>query len=372
MTVALTSGKVHFMGWLITIMLLKFILNSEYFENSKRLYFLYILGIVAVSFLHPVQSNLLAIFISGLLFILLIFREIKFSQFSKLWAPLLLGLPTSILTLGFSKFIPNEVLNINNNLYYLTNTIFSLKYPGGGITIWLAILAVGIYVINVYIKNRIDKSIIFFGLMLNILILYTPLFMILHKLMPTWAIVRYEYFNGLLILIISYSVLAFLLEKYFNQVKDFSKYIGAGLLVLAIVMNTQTNFKTFYDLSAGNQGIYIQINELQTFKDYVQPHSILLANQEISFSAPAIYNCYVAGLDDTRTTDSIDTKQREIDVKNFLSDKVSSNAKKDILEKYGAKEIILEKKEVDKVQAEKLGFIKKAETEHFVFYGVRQ
>jgi hypothetical protein len=136
--------------------------------------------------------------------------------------------------------------------------------------------------------------------------------------------------------------LGFILKK----IKTETSALVLALIAITIYLvgaNVQKDFKLFYDVSVWNQGSALVVNQLNSFKHFIKPKSIILANKSVSFSVPGVYDAYVEGLDNTRTTDSIDTTESSNDQQKFIMDeKTTVQEKRQILQKYSVDYLILD------------------------------
>lgn len=363
-----------FVAFLVAIFTLQvfFDLEEEAIFSTKINYFLYIVILISLSLTHQIISNIFTLFLAGFIAILWIAKKISFRKFVLLGTPLLLTLPTSVFTLINSKYVPQNVVDINNNVFHLTGRIYALQSPTTSITLGLLVAFLGLYLSFKFVERENRKILLFYAVAFNIVLLYTPLFMLVNKFLPTWGIVRYDYFNALFTLFLTALVFWFFIS-FFQEHKptsgaDNKFMVITALLTLAILH--QTDFKTFYDLSNSNETAYRQMLDLQSLSSNLPEKTVVMADADVSFSLPSLSRSYVAGLDDTRTTDSIDTKQRDIDMNNFFKGDFPNSDKLIILKKYNASFVILTDSEKTRVAAEELGLTEVKQSSYYHLYKV--
>lgn len=356
--------RLAFMFMLISLIFLVDAIWSKKESIFNYAFVGFLVGLLGVSFLHQIIACLLILFSAGFFVVLWLFREIKLKKLAVYSAALLIGLPTSIYTKIYSKYMPTQIFKLADSddwIIRLSSKFSMTKFPDQALTATFLITIIGVIVLSLIIKEKRIRLFLIYSVFFVNLLLYSPMFGLVNQFIPTWGIVRIDYFvvilNWLLIGIPLWLLLDFVFAKTNPEYKT---RVGTyALVIFMLALPAQKDIKLFYDVSAWNQGSYQYVKELLKWEKTIKPKAIILTDKSLSYSIPGIFNNYSAVLDNERTTDSIDTTERANDLIDFFYSKKSAIEKKKLIEKYNIKYLIVRKKDQEKFkdnEAETLNF----------------
>lgn len=235
----------------------------------------------------------------------------------------------------------------------------------------IGISLAGLWATAQYVRSNAARSLLYYSMIFNVVLFYSPFFTIVHILLPAWAIARYSYLHTLFIACLAGFIVYFILGLAVRQEKqsNLRPLLIISMLSLA-VMPFHSNSARIYYWGQNNRIDYRTVDSFASFNQKIPAGSVVLAEGHISFFEPALCDCRVVAIDHTRSTNAIDTRPRELEVKGFYASKnpVSDQQRQETLDRYNVTHLFLRKDLVDLVQPHKHGLERIDENQKYYLY----
>ena len=317
------------------------LMKADPFKH-KVTYGLYALSVLLVSCIHQLQWSLSALVLGSLYLFLLAARKISFKRTLALGAPLVLGFPTALFSLKYAKYIPESVKNMNQDGLFHVSRFVILRPSAVYMPPIILILAfVGLFFSRRYIKDYANRGLAYGILVVGAVLFFTPFLMLINKFIPVWGIERYTYLVNVSLVLLASLPLWFFMRDFGKPNKRLlisAPLLAACLLFIGLYyFKFSSNFHYYGEINAHD---YTVARKLSSQAQSIRPGSVVLSDEFLSFLEPGLCDCYVVGIDNTRSTDSLNSLQRQYDTDAFFT-VPSESYKKKILDEYNVRYVLI-------------------------------